>query len=259
LKVLLVEDHRQYADLIQEKLESKFGFDVTVATDPTIAHGYLSAHRYDVVVVDVLYRKLSETYNQKRERARSSLSELQPFNISGLSTLREVTRSPGTAMVVWTSGDPNRTLHLVLAHQTFKVRAFCSKESTYADIGTAISAAAERRPHVDVTLRPFLPRATLPPLGDILFKEIRWRAIWRALAAGSPEHEVTARMTNYEVQTVRKAMAPMAESLAILSPRLTSRRQPLNILSSYATFHWEFFLDRAVVEMFPHTSANSRS
>ncbi|MEU2713164.1 hypothetical protein [Streptomyces sp. NPDC007205] len=259
MKVLLVEDHRQYADLIQEKLESKFGFDVTVATDPTAAHGHLHAHRYDVVVVDVLYRKLSESYNQQRERARSSLSQLRPFNISGLSTLREVTRSPETAMVVWTSGDPNRTLHIVMAYQTFRVRAFCSKESTYSDIATAISAAAERRPHVDVTLRPFLPRATLPPLGEILFKEVRWRAIWRALAAGSPEHEVTARMTNYEVQTVRKTMAPMAESLSALSPRLTSRRQPLNILSSYATFHWEFFLDRAVVEMFPHTSANSRS
>lgn len=257
MKVLLVEDHKQYLDLIADKLRTGFEFQVTVARDPAAATDLLRRESFDVVVVDVLYRALSEHYNRQRERARTSLAELEPYNLSGLAVLLAVSVLPNPPKtVVWTSGDPNRALHIVLARQEFRVRAFCSKESRYEDIARAVVAATEDREFVDPTLRPFLPRSGLPQLADVLFAEVRWRAIWRALAAGSPSHKITARMTNYEEQTVRKSMSPMAHALAVISPREDFGRQPLTWLSSYATFHWEFFLDRAVHALYPHAATS---
>ena len=92
MRVLLVEDHRQYAELIRDKLNDVFDFDVLVSTDPEEANRQVRGNSYDVVVVDVLYRALSEKYNLKRSAARSSLQELAPYNLSGLTVLHELTR-----------------------------------------------------------------------------------------------------------------------------------------------------------------------
>jgi DNA-binding NarL/FixJ family response regulator len=253
MDILLVEDHVQYLDLIANKLQDTFGFNVIIAREPLAAINLMRSRTFDVIVVDVLYRALSEKYNEQRERARSSLTELEPYNISGLMVLLAARSLPSPPRaLVWTSGDPNRALHIVLAHQEFRVRAFSSKESRHEILGQAIRRAADGQEWIDPTLRPFLPRHRLPPLSEVLFREVRWRAIWRALAAGSPSHKTTARMTHYEEQTIRKAMMPMADSLTVLSPHENFGRQPLNWLSRYATFHWEFFLDRAVHSLYPH-------
>jgi len=238
---------------VQEKLAELFDFEVALSPDPEDAGRHLRAQFFDVVVVDVLYRGLSERYNVQRGLARQSLSELEPYNLSGLAVVDAVAHLPAPpAIVVWTSGDPNRALHLVLAYQDFGIRVFCSKESRLETIGRAITAAMQRQPFTDLSLRPFMPRHGLPPIGTVLFRERKWRAIWRALAAGSQAHEVTARMTHYDQQTIRKAMSPMAHELAVLNPRINPDKQQFNQLSSYATYHWEFFLDRAVFARYPH-------
>jgi DNA-binding NarL/FixJ family response regulator len=253
MKVLLVEDHRQYAELVREKLAEVFGFEVALSPEPDDASRRLRAQFFDVVVVDVLYRELSERYNVQRALARNSLSELEPYNLSGLSVLDAAARLPAPpAVVVWTSADANRALHLVLAYQDFGIRVYCSKESPWETIGRAINAAVQRQSFTDLSLQPFLPRSGLPPISTVLFRELKWRAIWRALAAGSQAHEVTAKMTYYDRQTIRKAMSPMAHELAVLNPRINPDKQQFNQLSSYATYHWEFFLDRAVFARYPH-------
>lgn len=245
----------QYGELMRDKLSDSFGYRVTLARDPIEAAACMSRDQFDVVVVDVLYRALSESYNKKRESARTSLTELEPYNLSGLAVLLEASaQSTPPALAIWTSGDANRALHMVLAHQEFGVRVFCSKESRFENLRRAIESAASHVEFVDVTLRPFLPRQGLPPIQDVLFREIKWRAIWRALAAGSQAHLTTAKMTNYDQQTIRKSMSPMAHQVAILNPRLNPDKQPFNILSSYATYHWEFFLDQAVLRMYPHVT-----
>ncbi|GAA0555802.1 hypothetical protein GCM10010172_43290 [Paractinoplanes ferrugineus] len=260
MRVLVVEDHQQYAGLICEKLAQGFQYDVELALTPDDANGRLAERSYDVVVVDVLYRALSESYNAVREAARNSLSELEPYNLSGLATLHHAsTLERPPAAVIWTSGDPNRALHLVLAHQEFRVRSYCSKESSVEEIARAIEAAAARRSHVDSAIKAFLPRPGLLPIREVLFGDTKWRAIWRALAAGSTAHEVTARMTHYDQGTIRKCMSPMALQLATLDPRINPRKQQMNVLSSYAVFHWEFFLDQAVHELFPHSTTGWRA
>ena len=252
MRILLVEDHLQYASLIGDKLASTAGFDVSVRNSPEEASQLAQSEHFDVIVVDVLYRALSESYNKKRLLARGSLADLEPYNLSGLTVMGTAVQLPQPpALVIWTSGDSNRALHLVLAHQEFGVRCFCSKESPIEHIVTAIRNASTGQSFADVALRPFLPRRGLSSLGTLLFRDFKWRAVWRALAAGSTSHETTARMTHYDQQTIRKCMSPMAHELAVLDPNINPSRHQLNQLSSYAAYNWEFFLDRAVTELYP--------
>jgi len=79
-RILIVEDERKIADTLKMGLTEN-GFDVEVAYDGKIGHQLISAHRFDLVVLDI------------------NLPEMNGFDLC--QSIRH--RSPGTIVIILTS------------------------------------------------------------------------------------------------------------------------------------------------------------
>ncbi|MDQ7809485.1 hypothetical protein Q5425_37670 [Amycolatopsis sp. A133] len=251
MRVLLIEDTTQLAGPVAQQLRDEHGHDVQRARDPLEARSLTGP--FDVVVVDLLFEHLSLEFDRRRlgRRVRPTRDRLL---VTGLTAVTDfLARPEPSGIVLWTSGEANRRLHLLYAEEELGIRAFCSKSSGTgkADVlNAAIAAAAAGRPHVDPVLSAYLPGSHGHPISRTIFREEKHRAIWRAVALGAHSREEIAELTGHPRRTIGNLMPELLAELLTLDPGIQAGK-PLNEVVRYANRNWEFFLDDAVRRRFP--------
>lgn len=254
MHVLLVEDHSQLAGPISRELAGEYGHEVDWVRDPLEARNRLQSKSYDVAIVDLLYEHLTQQFDVRRLRHRVSLTGSQML-ITGLwavEAFRERVRGGG--VVLWTSGEANRRLHLLFAYEDLGIRAYCSKAAGTgkADVlNETLLAAASGQIRVDPVLNSYLPAAGGRKISQTLLREESRRAIWRALSLGAHTRAEIAALTGYSERTIGNLIPRMLEDLVELDPGLRPGRSPLGEVAAYASRNWEFFLDDAVRARYP--------
>lgn len=250
MRVLLVEDHSQLAVPIARELETEHGHQVTWSRDPLEAADRLRERNFDVAVIDLLYEHLTHQFDTNRRARQVSLTGASTLLITGLFVAQEFRAHRSTGgIVLWTSGEANRRLHLLFAYKDLRVRAFCSKSSGTgkADmLHDTIVAAYHDSTKVDPVLNSYLPAAGDAAVSKTLLRDECHRAIWRALSLGFHTREEIASVTGYARRTIGNAIPVMLRDLTQVDPGLRPGQRPINELVSYATRNWEFFLDESV-------------
>ena len=254
MRVLLVEDEEQLAGLAQRELEREYGHQVVVAPGLREAEKYLGEQTFDVVVVDILYDPLVTELDRRRlvQPLRPTDEKLLASGLSVITATLDIEQPPG--IVVWTSSDPSRRLHLVFAYEDLGVRVFCSKRSGNGNLEPlhqAIEAAGARRRYADNILGVYLPGKRSFALSATLLREQSHRMFWRALALGYHTAEEIANVTPYAKKTVRSAMGKMLDDLRVINRDAGDTKKPQPELVRYASSNRYFFLDDAVRKLYP--------
>ncbi|WP_131803913.1 hypothetical protein [Pseudofrankia sp. BMG5.36] len=253
MRVLLIEDHRPYAELVARELAQSFDMSVSTVPDPVAARPLIEAEHFDVIVVDLFYTHLTQPYARRRLARNISLTADREFHISGLAV--QASRQEGRPpLVISTTGEDTRELHIVLASEDLGVCSYYSKgtgDLTFGALASAIEAAADGRHHSDPELDPYLPRRGQRPISELLFGRESWRGIWRACALQIRGHRNIASLIGYSPKTVRIEVGNMVEALNELNPGLSVAGSPSDVVVSYADRHWEFFLDDTVMRLYP--------
>jgi DNA-binding NarL/FixJ family response regulator len=162
--------------------------------------------------------------------------------------------APRPGVVVWTSGEANRRLHLLFAYEDLDVRVFCSKSSGTGRVDTlnaAIMAAAASKTWTDPVLNSYLPTGHARRLSQILFSEPPHSRIWRAISLGAHSRREIAQRTHYSTRTVGNCIPAMYHDLLELDQGMTGGRTPLPEVIRFAATNWEFLLDDAVRARYP--------
>lgn len=132
-----------------------------------MAEEHLAASAFDVAVVDMRYEHLTRDVDRRRAARAVSLGGARLL-VTGLYTAAAFRRVRARGVVMWTSGEANRRLHLLFAFESLGVRAFCSKSSGTgrADVPEATIAAADGDAgRVDPVLNAYLPGPDRPEIG----------------------------------------------------------------------------------------------
>jgi len=249
MHVLLIEDHSQLGGLVSRELREKHGYSTTWERDPIQAREKYLEENYDIAIIDLLYGHLSQHFEDLRRDNMVTLTSRQLI-ISGLMAVQELTAPPrDTKIVIWTSGEPNRRLHMLYAYEELGIRVFCSKssgEGTPDTLVDALEAAAKGQTFVDRILNSYLPAANSPTVRDTILREPRKRAIWRALALGARSRNEVSDLTGYSNRTVGNLIPAMLDDLIEFDPGITQNSPPMVQLISYASRNWEFFLDEVI-------------
>jgi DNA-binding NarL/FixJ family response regulator len=254
LRILLIEDSDQLAGSTARELQGEYGHSVTWLRDPTCMEPALSEQRFDVAIIDLLYEHLNQEFDAKR-RAHQVKVRGDRLLISGLTAIRILReRHPEMGIVVWTSGEANRRLHLLYSHENLAMRSYCSKSP-----GTGRSDALERaarlahkrQQFVDPVLNPYLPRDKARRSCDILLQDASKRAIWRAIAIGADTRSEISGIAGYSARTVGNRIPEMYQDLLEFDAGLAGTRSPFIEIARYADRNWPFFLDDAVRVMYP--------
>ena len=254
LSVLLIEDSDQLAGATARELKQDYGHSVAQLRDPTGLELKLSERHFDVAIIDLLYENLNLEFDARR-LARTVQIRNHRLLITGLTAIRVLReRYPRTAIVVWTSGEANRRLHLLYSYQDLTMRNYCSKSPGTGranKLAEAAWMAHERRPYVDPVLNPYLPADSAKWASRILFQDQCKRAIWRALAIGAVTRPEIARIAGYAPRTVGNRIPEMYAELREFDTGLVGSNSPLIEVARYASINWQFFLDDAVRVMYP--------
>lgn len=246
MRVLIVED-TAIGELMAEKLEQNFGYQVTWVCDPLQAR--MCKESFDVVVVDLLFEKLNQEFSYRCRAGQVDLQRDQLL-ISGLTTVEDVIQSGARiGIVIWSTAEANRSLHLLYAHEVLGVRVFCSKSYGRSNVdllNTAIQHAAAGYPFIEAEMR-YHVSSRQRRLKNILLEPPRHRAIWRAVASGARTRPEIQAAVFFDPKNV---LPELGHAIAELAPAV-SMGPPLNEVNSYASRNWEFFLDDAVRRRFP--------
>jgi DNA-binding NarL/FixJ family response regulator len=254
MRVLLIEDHNQLAGLVARELEQEFGCSVTHARDPIEAVAAYRDDEFDLAIIDLLYEHLSRDFEIRRAAGKASLTSSRLL-VTGLAAVHHLTaarRRPG--VVIWTSGEANRRLHLLFAYEDLRVRVFCSKSSGTGRIDTlmeALKAATDGRGYVDPVLNSYLPAEGQPTISGTILREPARRAVWRALAIGARTRGQVSEITGYSSRHVGNLIPAMFDDLAAFDTGLQQSEAPMADVVSYAARNWEFFLDDTLRAMYP--------
>jgi DNA-binding NarL/FixJ family response regulator len=254
LSVLLIEDSDQLAGATARELEQDYGHTVSWLPDPTGMELKLSEQQFDVAIIDLLYEHLNLEFNAKR-LARGVQVREERLLITGLTAIHLLREHyPWIGIVVWTSGEANRRLHLLYSYQDLAMRNFCSKSPGTGRANTLAHAARmahAHRPYVDPVLNPYLPPDNTRWASHILLHDHCKRAIWRALAIGAATRQEIARITGYATRTIGNRIPEMYQELREFDAGLITKNTPLIEVALYASNNWQFFLDDAVRVMYP--------
>jgi DNA-binding NarL/FixJ family response regulator len=254
MRVLLVEDHVPLAELVSRELHEESGHEVTCARDPIEARAAYEHTSFDLAIVDLLYEHLNRAFDSRRAAGTASLTS-KHLLLSGLSAVHELTVPRGrTGVVIWTSGEASRRLHLLFAYEELAARVFCSKSTGTGklDILTeALRAAAEKRTYIDPVLNSYLPADGAPTISGTILHDPARRSIWRALALGARTRGQVSDITGYSPRHVGNLIPEMFNDLSTLDAGLRSSGSPMNEVISYASRNWEFFLDDTVRALYP--------
>ena len=254
MRVLLIEDHTQLAGLVSRELRQEYDYEVTSVRNPIEAAERYQDETYDVVVVDMLYEQLSREFDERRTVGRRALTGGRLL-VSGLTAVSDVgARSKRTGVVLWTSGEANRRLHLLYAYEDLGVRVFCSKSAGTGDTGPlreAMSAAVAGRAHVDPVLNAYLPVDGAPTVSATFLRDKAKRSIWRCLALGARSRGEISEISGYSTRTVGNLISGMLEDVMALDPGVRRTGAPMSEVASYASRNWEFLLDDVVRARYP--------
>jgi DNA-binding NarL/FixJ family response regulator len=253
LNILIIEDSDQLAGATSRELQ-EYGHKVTWVRDPTTMEQELSGQQFDVAIIDLLYEHLNLEFDARR-LARKVQVRGESLLITGLTAIRVLREKyPSVGIVVWTSGEANRRLHLLYAYQDLAMRNYCSKSPGTGRVDTlehAAKMAHGNRSFVDPVLNPYLPTDQTRWASRILLGDQCKRAIWRAIAIGAATRPEIARIARYAPGTIGNRIPDMYHDLLEFDTGLISGNTPLLEVVRYASRHWEFFLDDAVRVMYP--------
>jgi hypothetical protein len=205
--------------------------------------------------VDLLFTDLSHRFDDARTAQTISLTA-STLLITGLTAVQDL-RAPerDVPVVLWTSGEANRRLHLIFAYEELSVRVFCSKSTgtgTLQPLHNALLSAVESRGSVDPVLNSYLPADGAPRLRDTILRGAPKRAIWRALALGAPSRNQIKDLTGYATRTIGNEIPEMLSDLITFDPGMrNSDRAPMYQVAGFAQSNWEFFLDNSVRNLYP--------
>jgi DNA-binding NarL/FixJ family response regulator len=247
VRVLVVEDQGPSVKAAVDALTAEVGCDVVTAHDPRTGLELLVAEHFDVVVVDVLFRSVTEEFERRRRHGLVRLDD-PVLHLSGLAVVHGA--PDRTRVLLWTSGDPNRHLHLLFAYEELGVRAFCSKEDL-GELMVAVRHAHDGQTHVDPRLSYYVPNHHGRRLRETILSQPRKLALWRATALGQHQHSVLAKLTGMSAKAVRTSMGEMRARLLELDPGMSGDNAPTSDVVRFAGQNWEFFLDETVRSMFP--------
>ena len=159
MRVLLIEDHVPLAGLVSRELHQEYGCEVTYARDPLEARAAYQQASFDLAIVDLLYEHLNRDFDSRRAAGTASLTSKELL-LSGLAAVCDLAAGPaGAGVVIWTSGEASRRLHLLFAYEELAARVFCSKSAGTGKLDIlieALRAAAEKRTYID-PVPEFLP------------------------------------------------------------------------------------------------------
>jgi DNA-binding NarL/FixJ family response regulator len=254
VRVLVVEDQGVAAEMAAAALADSMRCEVTVAVDPLEALSRMAVESFDAVVVDMLYLALSTEFEVRRRRGDVRLTDSR-LHVSGLAVLHDVlqgVRRPATdtKAILWSSGEPNRRLHMTFAYEVLGCRVMCSKQAV-GNLPQAVHAALADKEYIDPVLNMYFPPPFSKPLRKTILASSSKLAIWRAMALGLHQHKAIAKTANVDAATVRKGMDDMRSKLLEFDPGCAADGSPSAELIRYASQNWEFFLDDTVREMFP--------
>jgi hypothetical protein len=257
MKVLIVEDGAQYVPFFAKDLTNDYGHEVVVVDNPGAAEDLMAGGGFDVVVADILFDAEIEAFDHMARTRRVPLTAARLI-VSGLTVVRGAVAA-GIPVAIWTTGEPNRHLHLIFAYEVLGVRSYCSKRAGGGGLSLhrAIVNAVEGTPCADPVLRSFLPPDGAPSLARTIFSEPESkRAVWRALAFGAHSRDEVEDLTAIAAKTVGNLTSRMFDDLAVLDPGIEHPgrfrgRSKFNELIRYASGNRSFFLDDAVRAVFP--------
>lgn len=161
MRILLVDDEDTFLPLVQHQLYEAYDFEVEYVSSPELAAQAIS-RSFDVIVVDVLFGPVTRAFDRQRRAGKVTLNT-RPLLRSGLHVIHHARRSRVNAqIVIWTNGESNRQLHMMLAKQDQRlaVHSFCAKtggKSGTRKLVQAIRAAADGVRFVDEDLVPYFP------------------------------------------------------------------------------------------------------
>ncbi|HJP69253.1 MAG TPA: hypothetical protein VJ846_10155 [Sphingomicrobium sp.] len=252
-RVLIVEDSGYLSGAVGRELSADFGYQVTVARDPIEMKQMLENERFDLALVDLLYRHLSDDFEHRRRSGQVSLTGRQ-FLVTGLTALRALReQSPSTSVAIWTSGEGSRALHIAFAHDFLNVRVLASKDGPTGKVDTLhdiVQLALDGGTFIDETLASYLPAPGSPTLHDTFLANETNRAIWRTCALGiSAQKEIAKKIGGSEKQ-IGKHIRVMYDKLLAFTGLPPRARTALHEVTRYAEANWEFFLDAAVRAMY---------
>lgn len=254
MRVLLIEDHVQLAGLVGRELSQEYGHEVTLARDPIEARAAYRDATFDLVIVDLIYEHLTRDFEARRTAGTASLTSASLL-VSGLAAVHDLTvEHRDIGVVIWTSGEANRRLHLLFAYEDLAVRVFCSKSSGTGRVDTlmdALRAAAGGRASIDPVLNSYLPADGAPTISGTILREPAKRSIWRALVLGACTRGQISDITGYSTRTVGNLIPSMFDDLVTLDAGLRRGTAPMSEVISYASRNWEFFLDDTLRVMYP--------
>lgn len=253
MRVLLIEDHAPLAGLVSRELERECGWEVSYARDPHEVAAYDRAS-FDLAIVDLLYEHLTRDFDIRRAAGAVTLTSRELL-LSGLAAVRGLAADPGrTGVVIWTSGEASRRLHLLFAYEEFAARVFCSKSAGTGTLDTlieALRAAADKRTYIDPVLNSYLPADGAPPISSTILHDPARRSVWRALALGARTRSQVSEVTGYSSRHVGNLIPEMFNDLSAFDAGLRTSSSPMNEVISYASRNWEFFLDETVRQVYP--------
>lgn len=252
MRILLIEDTTQLAGPIVRELQDEHGHDVTWVRDPLEARRTRGA--FDVAIVDLLFEHLSRDFDDRR-LARQVRPTRDQLLITGLTAIADLAKgSPSTKVVLWTSGEANRQLHLFYSAQELGILSYCSKSSGTGKADTlnrAVLAAACDTEYIDPVLSTYLPNRRSTSIVEALLRDQTGLAIWRAVALGAHSREEIQNVTGYDRRTIGNKMPNLLDNLLSLGTGIKQPGKPLNEVVRFANRHWEFFLDAAVQDRHP--------
>lgn len=252
LRVLLVEDE-DIGGVVARILSEAHGHHVTWVKDPVKARGCYARFPFDVVIVDLLFQKELDAFRDLLDANQVQLSD-STLLASGLGTVRDLRRSRrNTPVVLWSSGEENRRLHLLFGYEELNIRVFCSKRTgdpAYRPLGHALRAAVERRDYVDPVLNAYLPTPGAPSLAETILCDRTRLAIWRALALGARSQGEIQSMIKFAKGSIANLIPKMLDDLTCLDPGLR-RGAPMLTVARFADSNRAFFLDDTVRAMYP--------
>jgi DNA-binding NarL/FixJ family response regulator len=209
---------------------------------------------YDLAIIDLIYAHLNEEFEILRKKGAVSIGNPQLL-VTGLLAIKELSTPPrDTKIVIWTSGDANRRLHMLYAYEELGMRVFCSKSSgngTTDTLVSALKAAAAGQVFIDPVLNPYLPATNSPKLSETILRASVNRTIWRALALGARTRSEVSEITRYGKKTIGNRIPEMLDELVQFDAGVPRGSAPMAQLISYASSNWEFFLDETIRARWP--------
>lgn len=258
MRVLLVDDLAGTAQVVAQALQQDFGHAVDCVSRVEEVPAHLRRHApYDVALVDVLFAprrgcdgdEAAHGPERSVEAVRRALGRPERSGLSVVAALRTLT--PATPVVLWTSGEVNRRMHLRYAVEEYQAVSLVHKSRELGGVQDALRRVVDGHVVTDPDLAVYLGPPGAPTVRSTFLRE-RDVAFWRMLAAGARGYAELAPLMHLTQQHLRNVVSNYYRPvLARFDPGYGRYRSPLDAAQDFATTHRLFFLDEVVAAQAP--------